>query len=74
MHSIFIVDHGQKWLLVVGDAKTYDLLQEIYGDHFKWLLPFPGDWHILLNYQKVLMKVYADAGLTKLGHNIEVKP
>lgn len=42
----------QKWVMVVGDAKTYDLLQDIrseYGRHFKWLIPFTGDWHILLN-------------------------
>ena len=60
----------QKWLLVVGDAKTYDLIKSIsseYGDHMKWLIPWPGDWHILLNYQKALMKAYAGAGLTKLG-------
>ncbi len=70
MYWIFIVDHRQRWLLVVGDAKTYDLLQQIrveHGDHFKWMVPFPGDWHILLNYQKAVMKVYADAGLKKLG-------
>ena len=30
-------------------------------------VPWPGDWHILLNYQKALMKAYAGAGLTKLG-------
>jgi len=70
MHKIFIVGHRQKYLLVVGDGKTYDLLQDIrseYGDHLTWCIPFPGDWHILLNYQKVLMKVYADAGFSKLG-------
>ncbi len=70
MQKIFIVGHRQKWLLAVGDAKTYDLLQEIrseYGEVLKWCIPFPGDWHILLNYQKALMKAYADAGFTKLG-------
>ena len=28
-----------------------------------WLFIFPGDWHILKNYQEVLLKVYFDAGL-----------
>lgn len=28
---------------------------------------FPGDWHVLFNYQKALMKPYADAGLASLG-------
>ena len=70
LYQTFVVQQGQKWLLVVGDAKTYDLLRSIraeYGDHMKWLIPWPGDWHILLNYQKALMKAYAGAGLTKLG-------
>ena len=70
LYQTFVVQQGQKWLLVVGDAKTYDLLRSIraeYGDHMKWLIPWPGDWHILLNYQKALMKAYAGADLTKLG-------
>lgn len=70
LNRTFIADFGQKWLIAVGDAKTFDLLQTIrseYGSHVKWLLPFPGDWHILFNYQKALMKAFADAGLTHLG-------
>lgn len=39
------------------------------------MLPFPGDWHILYNYQKVLLKIYGDAGLLQLakvaGHRSE---
>lgn len=31
-----------------------------YGDNVKWLIPFPGDWHAMYNYHKVLMKLYAD--------------
>ncbi len=78
LYKIIIIDLRQKWLLVVGDAKTFDLLQNIryqYGDHMKWLIPFPGDWHILYNYQPALMKPYVDAGLAKLaevsGHRSE---
>ena len=70
MYQTFVVQQRQKWLLVVGDAKTYDIIRKIrseYGDHMKWLTPWPGDWHILLNYQKAIMKAYVDAGLTKLG-------
>ena len=48
------------------DAKAYNLLQAICA-HLQWLLPFSGDWHILHNYEKVLMKPYADAGLASLG-------
>ena len=41
--------------------------QNIVHAHLHWLLPFPGDWHIMFNYQKVLMKLYCDAGLKQLG-------
>ena len=46
------------------------ILQEIkdeYWSHLQWLVPFPGDWHILFNYQKVLLKPYADAGISTLA-------
>ena len=65
-------------MIIVGDAKTYDILLKIrdeYGHLLNWMIPFPGDWHILFNYQKVIMKIYADAGLTQLakiaGHRSE---
>ena len=70
--EIFIIEHKQKWLLVVRDAKTFDILQSMrkeYGHHLQWMLPFPGDWHILFNYQKVLMKIFADAGLKTFGRS-----
>ena len=78
LHRIFIVEEGIHWLVVVGDAKTYDILQNLrreYGGQLQWMLPLPGDWHILYNYQKVLLKVYGDAGLLQLakvaGHRSE---
>ena len=41
--------HGKQWLVVAGDTKLYDVLKTIkheYGDEFKWLICYPGDWHI----------------------------
>ena len=70
LYHTFVLQLKQRWVIVVGDTKTYDLLQSLcveYGHHLKWLLPFPGDWHILFNYQKVLMKAYSDAGLVQLA-------
>ena len=58
LHTKFIAKLGFKWLVVVGDAKTYEILQSLrrqYGSQMQWLLPFPGDWHILYNFQKVLL-------------------
>ena len=78
LQNIFVEQYRQKYVLVVGDAKTYNLIQSIryeYQSCLKWLIPFPGDWHILYNYQKALMKPYADAGLAALakvtGHRAE---
>ena len=70
LQQVLVQELKQKYVLVVGDAKTYNLLQAIcyeYKAHLPWLLPFPGDWHVLYNYQKALMKPYADAGLASLG-------
>ena len=41
LHKTFIVELGFRWLIVVGYAKTYDLLQTLrhqYGSQMKWLL------------------------------------
>ena len=71
LYKTFIHELNQKWVIVVGDAKVYDLLQalrvEEYSESLKWLIPIPGDWHVLFNYQKALMKPYADAGLINLA-------
>ena len=78
LHHTFIVKMSFRWLIVVGDAKTYDILQELrrqYGSQMQWMLPLPGDWHILYSYQKVLLKIYGEAGLLQLakvaGHRAE---
>ena len=78
LQKTFVEELGQKYVLVVGDAKTYNLLQSIcfeYRSYLKWLIPFPGDWHVLFNDQKALMKPYEDAGLVVLakiaGHRAE---
>lgn len=53
LHAKFIVELGFRWLIVVGDAKTYDILQNLrrqYGSQMQWLLPFPGDCTIIRRY------------------------
>ena len=57
------------YLVIVGDGKTYDHLVSFkneFTSELSWLIPFPGDWHILKNYQSIIMKIYADAGLKEL--------
>ena len=70
LYKEYIVITGAAHLVVAGDAKTYLRLKELkheYGNELKWLLPFIGDWHVLYNYQKVLMKVYFEVGLKDLA-------
>ena len=48
-------------LIVTGDAKTYchiQTLKQEYGNQLSWVLPFIGDWHLMKNYQEVLMHLY----------------
>ncbi len=61
LHHEFYIGDSRDHLIVAGDAKTYQHLQEIkreYGEQLSWLIPFPGDFHILINYQPVLSKVW----------------
>lgn len=66
----FCTKNNLDYLVVGGDAKTYQHLQSLkldYGEELAWLLPFPGDFHILMNYQPILSKIYYDAGLKQLA-------
>ena len=57
LYQQFIADQKMKWLVIEGDAKVYEVLKALkteYGEDLQWMLPYPGDWHILKNYQTAL--------------------
>ena len=70
LHQKYIVDRGLDTLVIEGDAKVYEILQSLkfeYGNDLEWVIPYPGDWHLLKNYQLPLMKAYFDGGLKSLA-------
>ncbi len=71
LYAEYITKHNHKYLVLEGDAKTYDTIQAIkheYGKDLSWLIPYPGDWHLLKNYQICLMKPIFEAGLKDLAN------
>ena len=70
-HHTYIIEQKQKCLVIEGDAKVYDVLQSLkleYGQELEWAKPYPGDWHLLKNYQVPLIKAYFDVGLCDLAN------
>ena len=46
-----------------------------YGTSLAWVIPYLGDWHVLKNFQEVMMTIYWDAGLKeepKINHKQEM--
>ena len=70
LHKELDVGNAMQYLLVAGDYKTYNhirSLKQTYTEKLKWVIPFPGDFHTLHNYQEALMKIYWDAGLKQIA-------
>ena len=60
-----------------GDGKIYEILHSLkfeYGEELKWFLPYPGDWHMLKNFQifahMLRFSQLVDALRTIMRHNI----
>ena len=70
LHTKYILQQHQEFLILEGDAKLFDIIQSLkheYGDELRWVIPYPGDWHVLKNYQIALLKPYFDAGLKEMA-------
>ena len=70
LRSELIERRNMNWVVLEGDVKLYEVLKSLIfenGDELSWAIPYPGDFHILMNYQKALLKPYYDAGLKELA-------
>ena len=68
LHELYGVGTYQVHHVVVGDQKLFQNMRQLkqqYGADLEWLLPYPGGWHVLKNYQPIL-KLYFHAGLREL--------
>ncbi|CAC5358497.1 unnamed protein product [Mytilus coruscus] len=70
LHDRFQIGNKLQYLVVVGDGKSCDHLIKLkaeYGCVLDWVLPYPGDWHILKNILPIFIKHFYDAGLKELA-------
>ncbi|XP_022111561.1 uncharacterized protein LOC110990766 [Acanthaster planci] len=70
LYDLFHISKSVNHLVVLGDGATFRILLDVkkeYGEVLDWVVPYIGDWHILKNFQEVLMKVFWDAGLKDIA-------
>ena len=76
LYNVYEVNISINYLLVIGDAKTFELLRTLkdeYGQDLELLIPYPGDWHILKNFQPVVFKIFSHAALRSITQKAGVK-
>ena len=64
LYEKFQIGVKSKFVVVVGDGKSYDHMIKLkgeYGESLHLVLPYPGDWHIMKNVLPVFIKIYFDA-------------
>ena len=65
LHKEYGIGESADYLFLVGDQKTFTRIHELkqgYGTELDWVIPFIGNWH-------VLMKVYYYAGIKDLAES-----
>ena len=70
LYDKFIRHQARDYLVLAGDQKLYQVFQSLkqeYEGGLEWVIPMPGDWHLLKTYQSAIMKPYFDAGLKDLA-------
>ncbi|CAN0326984.1 unnamed protein product, partial [Ectocarpus fasciculatus] len=56
--------------LVEGDQETYAVMVKAKAEHpekFRWMLPHPGGWHIMLHLGKAMLLRYYGAGVESIA-------
>ncbi|CAM9616236.1 unnamed protein product, partial [Ectocarpus sp. 13 AM-2016] len=59
--------------LVEGDQETYAVMVKAKAENpekFRWLLPHPGGWHIMLHLGKAMLVRYYGAGVESIARQI----
>ena len=57
-------------VVVTGDQQTYNLMKILktkYHDQFMWLIPYPGDWHLLKLAAENIRDIIWDGGFQYLA-------
>ena len=67
------------YVILGGDQQTYAHMKNLkskYSDHYEWMYPVPGDWHIMKTSAEVLKHILADGGFKifakQCGHKGDV--
>ncbi len=56
LYTEFIATKKKQWIMPVGDLLTYSLIASVkadYGNDLSWLIPIPGDRHVLIRLQSL---------------------
>ena len=63
-----------KYVIIGGDQQTYSIMENLkikYGDHYEWLYPVPGDWHVMKTAAEVIK--YKMVGSNNFQQNVVIK-
>lgn len=67
------------YVVLGGDQQTYAHMKNLkgkYSDHYEWMYPVPGDWHIMKTSADVIKHVLGDGGFKEFakqcGHKGDV--
>ena len=75
VYDTFKITVDVNHLVVYGHGAIFKILDiwPEYGDVLQWMISYihVGDWHLLKNYQEVLVKIFWDGGSKTLAKNIQ---